>query len=733
MDFADIFSSETTWDWGLVLSYDFHPYYFLETEILHKLKIKKNFTIVIDDSRYKEIVSNPNFSPNYLGVNYNLEKIKVRNGGQFHAKLYFFLSEERLNLAVGSVNLTSSGFKRNLECLFLSEYEKGKLEFEDIDMISQLVEFFRRCFINRNPIVEPVSSSLSSILQEIIEAPFIKYVLEERKHQDYSKLKRKYFFIDSTVKSLFSTIREVLGSGIDMVHILSPYYDNSTDGFNILSKTTNRAEIFIPRFGNTFPKDALENDFSFNNKFDLFLVDKIENSTNRFIHAKYYRFKKNRKVWDFITSANLTGAGFFNDTHPRNFEIGMLFLNNGTSFLDLANLEIEKLKTLDSIFPDEKKPTDELKFERILHIETALYNGNKIIIKFIEDFLNEFSIEDFKIELIIGKEIEGTYSILKNENSFFIEPSLEIEGNKLIQIRLISDKIEDFEDYTIYVNRSRHSPSYLPALGASSFNKCVKIGGIEGLKKAFELAKNSGRRDWLVYLLSHWNLEKILVGLNKEAISEDPQTTESDDTDTIPSLPRSSKKTKKEIFRRNIDSTINYIDLSSNLELFVYGIEEKSRNDEEKIANYIEFCFPLFLQIGQYFKEILDREEFRKSLYPQLQYPEYTWLENYNKNKVFLAYIFEKLKELLRQISLEKIKNKNNYYHFLALSFLWTKVHTEKTIKKFTEIYEDFHNMEVSISNRMRNFIDKIDHKLLGKVQEEFEHYVLNPEILVSL
>jgi len=596
-----------------------------------------------------------------------------------------------------------------------------------------LVEFFRRCFINRNPIVEPVSSSLRSIIQDIIEAPLMKNVLEERKQQDYSAFKRTYFFLDSTGNSLFSTIREIIDSNIEKIQILSPYYDNNTDGFKLLGKAIKKAKIYIPRFGNTFPKDAFENDFSLNNKFGLFLVDKIENSKNRFIHAKYYRFKKNRKVWDFITSANFTGAGFYNDNHPRNLEIGMLFQNKGTSFLDLANLEIEKLKTLDSIFPEEKKPTDKLKSERILHIETAFYDGNKIIIKFIEDFLNEFSIEDFKIELLIEKEIEGTYSILKNENSFFIKPSLEIEGNKLIQIKLISEKIEDFEDYKIYVNRIRHSPSYLPALGASSFNKCVRIGGSEGLKIAFELAKNSGRRDWLVYLLSHWNLEKILIGLNNEAISEDPQTTESDDTDIIPSLPHSSKKTKKEFFRRNIDSTINHIDLLSNLELFVSGIEEKSRNDEEKISNFIEFCFPLFLHICHYFKEILGREELRKLLNPQLQYPEYTWLENYNKNKVFLAFIYEKLKELLRQISLEKIKNKNKYYHFLALSFLWTKVHTEKTIKKFTEIYEDYNNLEVSIGNRMKNFLDKIDQKSLDIVQEEFEHYALNPEILVFL
>lgn len=733
MDFTDIFTSETTWDWGLILSHDFRPYYFFETEILHKLKVNENLTLVIDESKYKEIVSSSHFNPHHLGIYYNLEKVKVKNGGLFHPKLYFFLSEDRLDLAIGSANLTSSGFKRNLECLFISKFERKTLSIDDIDVISQLIEFLKRCFVNENKLIEPVSSSLRNLIQEIMKTPFIKFVLKERAQKKYSNYKREYFILDSTEKSLFNKIEDVLSSNIDKIQILSPYYDNNADGFKILNEKSKKAEIFIPRFGNTFPKDALKNDYSFNNKFKFFLVDKIESNIDRFIHAKYYRFWKNRRTWDFITSANFTGAGFFKDTPPKNCEIGILFQNNGTNFLDPANLDIDKIETFDSIFPEEDKSSDELKEEKTLYIETALYDRDKVHIKFTKGFLDEFSIDDFKIELIIAGEIEGEYPIQKNENDFYIEPSLEIEGDKLIQIRLITENIEDFNSIDIYVNRSKHITSYLPALGASSFNKCVRIGGIDGLKRAFELAKSSGRKDWLIYLLSHWNLERILIGLNKGEIRQDPKTEGSDGPDSTPSLPQPPKKTKKEHFARNMDSVINNIDLSSNLESFITGIEEKSKNIDKKIENYLEFCFPLFLQIGHYFKEILEREELRKSLNSQLQYPGYTWLENYNKNKIFLSYIYEKLKEKFREISPEKLKNKNNYYYFVALSFLWTKVHTKKTLITFKEIYEDFHKFEISISNRMRNFLDKIDDVHLKKVSEDFEHYDINPEILASL
>ena len=56
MDISDIFTKEHAWDWGLILSYDLAPFYFFETELLNKIKIKKNLTIVIDESRYKKMM-----------------------------------------------------------------------------------------------------------------------------------------------------------------------------------------------------------------------------------------------------------------------------------------------------------------------------------------------------------------------------------------------------------------------------------------------------------------------------------------------------------------------------------------------------------------------------------------------------------------------------------------------------------------------------------------------------
>ena len=221
---------------------------------------------------------------------------------------------------------------------------------------------------------------------------------------------------------------------------------------------------------------------------------------------------------DLITSANFTNSGLLNDSFPRNFEIGLLFPTGREKFLENANLAIEKIENFDSVYPDEDKTSDELHDEKKLYIESAVYDGGKIHISFYKDFLKDYDLDDFGIVLSLDGHLEGKYSIFKNKKDFYIEPSLEIEGDQLIQIQLITEIVEKFETFPVFVNRLRHSPNYLPSLGASAFSRCVSIGGTEGIKKAFELAKNSGRKDWLVYLLSHWNLEKILLGINKERI-----------------------------------------------------------------------------------------------------------------------------------------------------------------------------------------------------------------------
>ncbi len=732
MDISDIFTKEHSWDWGLILSYDLEPFYFFETELLNSIKIKKNLTIVIDESRYKKMISNPNFRLNHVGVYYNIEKVQIKKGGQFHPKLYFFLSDEQLILAVGSANLTATGFKRNLECLLIFKLRKSDLDLNDIGIILQIKDFLTKSFIKRNEIVSTVSTALKKMVTEILNSDFFKFIAEESIRRNYNPEDNKYHFLDSIETSVFSQIKNILGDDFIKIQILSPFFDNDDSVFKSVNNISKKIEVFIPSQHNTFPKEVMKREYLANKKFAFFLVDKIETGKDRFIHAKYYRFTKNKDIMDLITSANFTNSGLLNDSFPRNFEIGLLFPAERGKFLENANLTIEKIENFDSIYPDEEENGDELHDEKKLYIESAVYDAGKIHISFYKYFLRNYDLDDFKIELLLDGDLEGKYSIFKNKKDFYIEPSLEIEGDQLIQIQLITDTVENFESFSVFVNRLRHSPNYLPSLGASAFSRCVRIGGIEGIKRAFELAKNSGRKDWLVYLLSHWNLEKILLGINKERMIEDSQEEETDEPDITPHLSPKKKGPRRRIPAKNLDSAINNINLCGNLSSYLSGIDNMSKNINQKINSYIDFCFPLILQVAQYFLRILEREEQRKAQSSGIEYPEYTWLENYNKNHDFLMLIYEKLKVILSETGYTKFKDEGDYYHLLALAYLWITIHTKKTLDEFKARYEDIRELSTSIKNRMKNFIDKVSNKLLEKIVEEYEYYNINPEFLLS-
>lgn len=732
MDFTNIFSSEDKFDFGLILSFDLDAANFFEGEILNKIKINQNLTLVMDDMRYKRLITSSDFNPNYLGINYNLEKVKVRNGGQFHPKIYLFLSNEAMHLAIGSANLTFSGFKRNVECLVFLKFKSSNLDAEEIDFILQLRDFLEKCFVRNNSLIEPVSNTLKEHVGNIINSSFFKVVNEQNKDGRFSQKDRKFYLLSSIDDSLFNQIRRIAGSSFEKVQVLSPFYDDDATAFQSVSKLADKVDVYIPRKNNTFPKEAVDKDAKLKKKCSFFLVDKKENDYDRFIHAKYYRFSSTNKNWDFITSANFSNSGMFNDSFPRNFETGVLVLARKGGFLDASDMALERIKDFNSIFPVKRELGEETFTHECFFLESALYDGKKIYIHFAENFLVEHDMDDFKIELKIGNTPEDKYTVRKENRIFFIEPSLEIEGDKTIQIKLVSIKIGQFTSNSIYVNRDKHIPNYLPSLGASAYNECVRIGGVDGLKRAFQYASSSGRSDWLMFLLSHWNLEKILQGINKETIPEGQGL----EDNIIPTLPvKAHSEPGEAVIKRNLDTVLTNteLDLKENLEAFLVEIWGINDSWYDRLKNYIDFCFPLFFQIARYYKEILQREEKRKELQPGIEYPEYTWLLNYNKYDEYLYIILSEIKRFLSIAQKCKKEEQQLLFHFLALSLVWFLLHTEKTLAEFFKRNKNLNELKKEIEKAIADLYIDIDSKLISDISNLFENYSLSPQVITNL
>jgi hypothetical protein len=210
---------------------------------------------------------------------------------------------------------------------------------------------------------------------------------------------------------------------------------------------------------------------------------------------------------------------------------------------------------------------------------------------------------------------------------------------------------------------------------------------VEGIEKAFEYAQNSGKKDWLIYLLSHWNLEKILRGINKENLDKGDNENVIDE-DNFPSLPSGNNIHKGQTISNNIRSIMTQIDIYENLVDFINELESLSTDIDKKINNYINFCFPIFFELSKYFLEIIMREETKKKMNPYLSYPEYTWLNNYKKYERYMFLIFDKLNNIFQPLRYQYRKDKT-YFDLIFMACKWFRLHTENVLIEYCKAHTE--------------------------------------------
>lgn len=619
-----LFTKKQKWDFGLILFFDNNDpvgsIRFFETQLLHNLSVSKNLSLVTDHDGFRQIVSNPS-NARYAGVHYNIERVKLKNFGVFHPKLYLFVSQNELLILMGSFNLTNSGFKRNFESVIRVHFSLESLNPGDRDFILEVRDFLQNTFVSSNDLIEPVANSLKRTVDDLIRSPFFRSV-DEATEADVD-IERKFFFISSLNNSLINQLHDKIGNYFEKIQILSPFYDKTLDAFRAITPTADIVEVYVPSEKSTFPKVAFLEDTDLANEFAFFKVKKEESKINRFIHAKFYSFLRGKLRWDFITSSNFSSSGLFRgpdaeNSKPRNLEIGVLIQNDiDSESLPLSKLHIKELRDFNDItcdtdtkgkYPD--RPSFDEEIGKRLLIESAYYDNEKIIFRLFENQITkDFSASSFKAHLIFGQANGGEYTLQKNGEEFYFVPNLEIEGDKRIQFSLVS-KEADFVSIPANVNRLRHEPNYFPALGASAFHECLKIGGEAGIAKAFTIAQNSGKEDWLLYLLTHWPLERILEGLTKgNPAEENPNETE----DLVPTLRKKNiPDYRQNVLRKNVSTLLGSTSTYGNLKKFLEKFDELTDNNPQKVVKYNKYCFPLFLEISFRFYKILRREEEKK-------------------------------------------------------------------------------------------------------------------------
>ena len=721
MNLLTIINKKDDWDYGLFLTYDINPINFFEVELLNRLKINNNLTIALDSYNYDRLMSGEEV-PNYLGVYYNIEQIKIKNGGIFHPKLIILVSKDELFFAVGSMNLTDSCFKKNVELYTEKRFNINELTDDNIFIIGQIKSFLQNLFINNNTLIESISESLKLAINNILNTPFLQSI------DNVNKSNQSLHFLSTTNSSLFSQTKAIINHRITKINVLSPFYNSDTELINDFNNKYD-LKIFIPEKDNTFPKESFINNNLSIKKFNLNTINKTEFNYSRFIHAKLFQFiTKKKEVWNLITSGNFTKAGFINDVSPRNCEVGVLYKSNSHKFIDKQFFELKKIQNIDQIECRTKTKNININDQKeVSLIFSALYKQGKIFLELNKNRIDDFNIQDYYVKLNLSNQpIAHQHNILQQDNILYIEPQLEIEGNVIIKLQLFENN--KAIGYPIYVNREKHLPNYLPILGATTYHECIKIGGLLGIDRAFDYAMNSGKEEWLIYLLSHWDLEKIYLGLQDNE-NQDEDNGEDISENIIPSNLSGSEKLKKKLFRKNINTFLEMRNSFENLMIFCNSIQE-NEGEEQYINLVINYCIPFYLEITKHYMNILAREENKKLKNPDIEYPAYTWRHNYKAFDKYFNYIYQHLSK----INLE-LKEENNFkFKIYSIIYLWFELFTNLFLSKNYENYPKLSSFQKRITKEIAQLdINRINSKVIDEIEKMYNNFDLKFEALMAL
>lgn len=676
MDLFTIFSKKENWDYVFICIFDIEPIEFLETQIINNLNVRKNITFVMDYWKYRELFHDTKSLPTKLGVYYNIENIKIKNGGSFHPKLYLFVSDNKIKIVIGSFNVTDNAFKKNLESGIVITIDQNNIIESDYNLINQVSDLLKEIFLDKNTLIEFVSVTLKTTISDILKTKLFKDAQNKKKYATPLNI------IWSLNSSIYSQILSKYTVQIDELNVISPFYDShlrqSLESLDEIKKLT----LIIPKNRSTFPKELMKNYINFSQNVTCKLVSSVESNIERTIHAKLYQITA-EKEFLVIGSSNFTEAGFLSNTHPRNLEIAVIIEDDKffdhfvKSKFEIEDYSYEKINVI-----EDNKTVHENTYTHSSDFISAYYKSNRIYVELGQELLDWVKYNEISVKLLIDSvKQDESFLLAEEDDLYYFEPNLEIDGNSLIQIELFNVS-QGYHSDLLYVKRLHHEPNFLPVLGSSAYNRCVSKGGIEGIQMAFDLAKNSNRVDWMHYILSHWNLEKIFNGLANDRY--DDQFVE----ESYPHLSDSSKTKIPTIYKKNINEIIlgNLGDndfMIKNIKSFINSIDEKIEGLSKRIELFCDYVFPCLYEIVTQYNFYLKKSEAYHVNNPTAEYPEYTWLHNYKTLNRYFSLCIRLVKKTMESHDFEL-----NHYHdkfvFLYLFFRCFD-QTDKTLKKYLE------------------------------------------------
>jgi hypothetical protein len=355
--------------------------------------------------------------PNKAGKQYSL--VLMNCSGAFHPKIIMLLGKNKGLLAVGSHNVTFSGFGKNLELTNIITFKKKHDE--------QYLPLFKTAFTAlrtwlNDYAIEPesqVQAALSAALEDTLKlVPWLKGRGGDTT-EDAALL-----FSSATTPSLWQQLTPLIPSKSQQVIAISPFFDKSL-AFSKTLTEKSQSNLIV----GLQPKEAVVSQAILSTKgIKVIDSDTINNSKDgKYIHAKAIYFADEYSPVFVNGSANLSAKAWLTQGRSANAEA--VLVRSGASAVEVAKLVGitalvggEQVKELPSKVKEQLEKTTEVASLELISIDEQ--DAISIAIKqhwqaplsvyYIDEWQQKYPIEFAIIEgnIVIEHQAISSYGVI---------------------------------------------------------------------------------------------------------------------------------------------------------------------------------------------------------------------------------------------------------------------------------------------------------------------------------
>ena len=362
-DIFDLIGGGSKYHSAIVTCFSFDPVFFSNLYLPNLRSAgPRNIIVLVDASNYDSALDGfEKYGDMVPEMKCHLVRMEPTSNGVFHPKMVLLFGKKDAFVAVGSGNLTYSGYLRNDE--LWGAFQISGESSPNYPILRQSWKYLLELL----PKDDAIDRQITWIREN---CPCIETA--ERSTEEYATIgnhTRAYFTGNSTHGTIYSQVSEIIGEeSVSHIKVISPFYDQ--DGF--LSSMQDRYEpgrisLVFDTLSQLLPHHLKGNWHPY----------AWEHSGKR-LHGKAFQFDTEDKTIFIIGSANSTVAAWGNDSFYSNDEACIVLVSDGKKDY-FEELQISFDKEVDLVNKNKAGyPEEESKRGYDYHILSCICNAEGV-------------------------------------------------------------------------------------------------------------------------------------------------------------------------------------------------------------------------------------------------------------------------------------------------------------------------------------------------------------------